>query len=103
METDHLAWDDLMFELHGVEVKRAKSGIQRWRDCVHPEDLERAEREFMASLPEGGMPFDTAFRIIREDTGDVRYIRGMAGVFRDEEGNPLRAIGTNWDINPSTI
>ena len=98
---DHLEWDDQAYELHGVDPVGAKDGIERWRDCVHPDDLEVAEAEFLAALPEGGKPFDTEFRIIHKEDGDVRYMRGLAGVLRDEEGNPLRALGTNWDITES--
>ncbi len=101
LETDCLEWDDLMYEMHGVDRASAKPGIQRWRDCVHPHDLVWAEEEFKASLPEGGPPFDTEFRIVRTSDGAVRHIRGLAGVIRDEGGNALRALGTNWDITES--
>ena len=99
--TDHLEWDDLMFELHGVAPTTADAGIQRWRNCVHPDDLERAEGEFMAALPVGGKDFDTEFRIVRGDDGEMRHIRGLAGVSRDDEGTPVRVVGTNWDITES--
>jgi two-component system cell cycle sensor histidine kinase/response regulator CckA len=99
--SDHLEWDDLTYELYGVAPVGAREGIQRWRDCVHPDDLERAEGEFLAALPVGGMPFDTEFRIIQGDGGETRHIRGLAGVFRDKEGTPLRVLGTNWDITES--
>jgi len=100
--TDRLEWDDLMFELHGVDPEGAGDGIQRWRDCVHPDDLDTAEAEFMASFQEGGPPFDSQFRIIRPMDGQVRHIRGMCGISRDEEGNAVRALGTNWDVTEST-
>ena len=99
--SDHLEWDDLMYELHGVERRRPTVGIQRWRDCVHPKDLEAAEGEFRAALEVGGKPFDIQFRIIRPDNLEVRHIRGLAGVVRDTGRNPLRALGTNWDITSS--
>ncbi|MGD2121001.1 MAG: PAS domain S-box protein [Gemmatimonadota bacterium] len=98
---DRLEWDDLMFELHGCPRFAPEEGIQRWRDCVHPEDRERAEGEFMASLAPGGPPFDTEFRIVRKDDGETRYIRGLAGITRDEAGEAIRTVGTNWDITES--
>ncbi len=101
IETDLLQWDDLMFELYGETREGSKPGIQRWRDLVHPDDLEAAEEEFREALRPGGRPFDTQFRIIRRDTGEIRHIRGLAGVYRDDAGRPLRALGTNWDITES--
>ena len=52
--TDHLEWDDLMYELHGVERAGAGHGIQRWRDRVHQDDLEEAEGQFRDALEVGG-------------------------------------------------
>jgi PAS domain S-box-containing protein len=99
--SDHLEWDEWSYELYGVDPSNAKGGIQRWRDCVHPDDLERAEGEFMASLPEDGPPFDSEFRVVHQKTGEIRHLRGHAGVFRDEDGTPVRALGTHWDITAS--
>jgi len=98
IESDDLQWDELMYELFGTTPQTAGEGIERWRRFLHPDDLDRAEQEFRASLEVAGEPFDTEFRIIREDTGEIRHIRGMAGVIRDSEGRPLRTIGTNWDV-----
>lgn len=100
-ETDHLQWDDWSFELYGLDPSTAKGGIQQWRDCVHPDDLERAEGEFMASLPVDGTPFDSQFRIIHQGTGEVRFLRAHAGVIRADDGTPVRALGTHWDISVS--
>ncbi len=100
-EEDRLQWDDLMYRLHGSPRFDPADGIQRWRDCVHPHDLERAEGEFMAALPPDGPPFDTEFRIRRLDDGETRYIRGLAGIYRDQDGKAVKAVGTNWDITES--
>jgi PAS domain S-box-containing protein len=99
--TDRLDWDDLMYELHGVDPVGAEDGFQRWRKCVHPDDVQAAEAEFRQALEVDGKPFDTEFRIIRAQDGGIRFIRGLAGVFRDEEGAAIRALGINWDITES--
>jgi PAS domain S-box-containing protein len=96
--TDHLEWNDLMYELYGVRRQTEQPGIRLWLDRIHPEDLERAEAEFRAAVESDDTPFDTEFRIIRENDGELRHIRGMAGIIREAHGAPLRAIGANWDI-----
>ncbi|MBT8398202.1 MAG: PAS domain S-box protein, partial [Gemmatimonadetes bacterium] len=98
---DRLLWDDLMFELYGTPRFEPDDGMQRWRDCVHPDDLARAEGEFAASLSEGGTPIDTEYRIIRPDDGEIRYLRGTAGFSLEEGGRPVRVVGANWDITES--
>ena len=45
----------------------------------------------------GEKDFDTEFRVLWPD-GTTHNIRGIGLVQRDASGQPLRAIGTNWDI-----
>jgi len=45
----------------------------------------------------GEKEFDTEFRVVWPE-GSVHNIRALAIVQRDDEGKPLRLIGTNWDI-----
>ena len=45
----------------------------------------------------GKKEFDTEFRVVWP-TGEVRHIKANALVQYDDDGNPLRMIGTNYDI-----
>jgi PAS domain S-box-containing protein len=49
----------------------------------------------------GEKEFDTEFRVLWPD-GTIRTIRALAIVQRDTNGEPLRMIGTNWDITEQT-
>ena len=45
----------------------------------------------------GEKEFDTEFRVVWPD-GTIHNIRALAIVQRNASGQPLRMIGTNWDI-----
>jgi PAS domain S-box-containing protein len=93
---DRLLWDDRMYELYGVHKEDFGGAYDAWKQCLHPDDIDRASVE-VAAAERGGKPLDTEFRIIRPD-GEVRHIRAFGKVIRDETGRPVRMTGTNQDI-----
>ncbi len=97
--TGALHWDDQMDALYGASRADLPTGIDRWRDHIHPDDAERANAEIAEALRPGGRPFDTIFRIVVPPTGAIRHVHAQSRVFRDEEGRPLRMLGTNWDVS----
>lgn len=93
---NHLKWDDRMYFLYGITPETFSGAYESWEKCVHPEDIERGNAEIQAALL-GEIEFDTEFRVIWPDSS-VHYLRAIANIERDADGNPLRIIGTNWDI-----
>lgn len=92
---DRLIWDKTMFELYGVHAEEFDGAYSAWQNGLHPEDVQRAMKEFEDSLL-GKRAFDTEFRIRRPD-GEVRWLKAYGQVRRDEAGQALRIVGTNWD------
>lgn len=91
-----LLWDSQMFALYGIEKSDFTGVYEAWRNGLHPEDLERGDREISCAI-QGSKDFNTEFRVIWPDHS-VHHIRAMALVIRDASGKALRMIGTNWDI-----
>jgi len=94
--TNRIQWDQQMFRLYGVTAIPDKVTYEYWHDRVHPDDVEAAAALVEATL-RGEIDFDVEFRIVWPN-GAVRWIKGMAVAFRDEEGKPVRMLGTNYDI-----
>ena len=66
------------------------------RRRVHPDDLARLDTDLKAGLA-GGDVFDLEYRVIHAD-GSIAHVASRARVFRDEDGNALRLLGTNREI-----
>ncbi|CAN5313852.1 hypothetical protein BH09VER1_BH09VER1_36550 [soil metagenome] len=94
-----LDWNDQMYAMYGVSRETTRPEYALWYTSVHPDDRERAAGALKLAQQDLGHPFDTEFRIIRHDTGEVRYIHAVATIFRDEKGAPRRILGTNWDVS----
>ena len=64
--------------------------------CTHPDDRERVAEEHRVAREAGGS-VDIEYRILRTD-GSIRFIHGRSEFVRDDEGRPVRLIGTAHDI-----
>ncbi len=67
-----------------------------WHAAIHPEDRKRFSDE-NERTDISGDPFDMEYRIIRKD-GRIAWVRDIAKLARDPEGNPLYWHGTLIDI-----
>src|SRR4030067_2426962 len=85
-----------MFCLYGMEPDNFGGAYETWKARVHPEDAKRGDAEVQMAL-RGAKEFDTEFRVVWP-SGAIHHIRARAQVHRDAAGQPLRLIGTNYDI-----
>jgi PAS domain S-box-containing protein len=95
-----LTWDDHMLQLYGIEQEQFIGAYEAWTNGLHPNDRERAEQEMNEAL-QGDKPFETEFRIVWPDTS-VHVIKAFAQIARDDQGQPIRMIGVNYDITVQT-
>lgn len=96
IQTNDLEWDDRMYSLYGITSETFSGNYEAWTNGLHPDDREEAERIINKAV-EGELQFDIKFRVVWPD-GTVRHIHGQGEVFRDQNGEALKMIGTNWDV-----
>jgi len=91
-----IVWDDDMYRLYGIRREDFSGAYQAWSSCLHPEDKERAEADIRATLS-GEREYASEFRIVWPDES-VHYLSAVSQTFRDDQGKPVRMIGTNIDL-----
>lgn len=69
-----------------------------WKNVVHPADLETTGELWKHSL-ETGEPYRTEFRLQSAADGLYRWHLGLALAVCDEDGNVIRWVGSNTDID----
>jgi len=94
---NNLVWDDNMYRLYGINKNDFSGVYEAWQSSVHPEDMQRGSEEIAMAIS-GEKEFNTEFRVVWPD-GQIRHIRAIAVTQRDEKGNAVKMIGTNWDIS----
>ena len=90
------AWSEELLELHGFRNGEFRGSREAWKECVHPEDLERVLDAFERALGDGELAVD--YRIRRRDSGEIRWLHCRGAVSHDEHRRPLRMVGINVDI-----
>jgi PAS domain S-box-containing protein len=94
--TNVLIWDERMYELYGVKPADFSGAYEAWINGMHPDDLPIALEDSRQALA-GEKEYNTEFRVVLPD-GSLRTLKAHALIQRNEQGEPLRMIGINYDI-----
>ncbi len=89
-----LLWDDRTKELYGQKAS-LRQAYDDWKHALHPDDLDRAEREFAEAL-ESGLAYSSDFRVRLPD-GGTRHIRANGSFYVGADGR-RKIVGVNWDV-----
>jgi diguanylate cyclase (GGDEF)-like protein/PAS domain S-box-containing protein len=89
-------WDARMHELYGLLPGEFSGRLADWEEMMHPGDVARVREEWRRTMATSSH-FSSEYRICRP-SGEVRHIRALAQLVRDEDGAARRAVGTSWDV-----
>jgi signal transduction histidine kinase/FixJ family two-component response regulator len=89
-------WDEQMWRLRGLLPRAQPLSVDERMALVHPDDREATLRELHSATVEGRLS-NLEFRV-RWPDGQWRLIASRSTAVRDEQGQPTRRIGVNWDI-----
>ncbi len=93
---NEIHWGDSMYSLYEVPKEDFDGAYEAWTRILHPDDRPFVMQEIQAAL-RGEREYAAEFRIVRPD-GTIRIIKAESHLLRDENGSPVRMIGTNRDI-----
>ncbi len=98
MKTNQTFFDQRHYIMAGYEIGEFPNTFLGWARRVHPDDISMGRRMVRSYLA-GRIPkLDVEFRVRHKD-GRWLWIRARGKVVaRDENGTPLRMVGTNADI-----
>lgn len=94
--TNELLWSDEIYRIFGLTPQQFGATYEAFLNSVHPEDREFVENAVNEALYEGRL-YDINHRIILPDSA-VRIIHEKGEVTFDNDGKPLRMVGTVHDI-----
>jgi hypothetical protein len=97
LRTGRSVWSPRLYRMLGYEADGADAAWERWRERIHPDDVEAVERGLEATRTVRSL-FQQEHRIVRADTGEQRWIAPVASVHPDERGALTRLIGVATDV-----
>ncbi|PHV35454.1 hybrid sensor histidine kinase/response regulator [Janthinobacterium sp. BJB312] len=93
---DALQWDEQMYAQFKADADSTVAPAAIWRAALVPDDVPAAKEALRTALG-AGQAFTHEYRILWPD-GAIRYIKADAVIFRDGRGQPMRLVGSNYDI-----
>ena len=90
-----------MYALYGIKEEDSIGAYFAWKKGLHPEDKEKYFPEIQAAI-NNKTKFSAPFRVLWP-SGQIKTIRALGEAIYDENGEPLKIIGVNWDISESVL
>jgi PAS domain S-box-containing protein len=69
-----------------------------WKGRIHPEDVERVNREIWDAIERGSASFSAEYRVLHRD-GHWVHVWDKGLVVHDPEGQPVRVVGSTIDVS----
>ena len=97
LRTRELRWSRSHYTLLGLVPDDSNlATYEMWRSRVHPADLAAVETALTKSRDTQSL-YSQEYRIIRADTGAVRWLRVLGRFLYDEPDVPVRNVGVVFD------
>lgn len=93
---DSIHWSDEVARIHGLDaegIRTVDTGISYYV----PEDRARITEAFRRCVRDGA-PFNEELQLVRQDTGEVRWVNAIGRAERDEHGDVVVVHGALQDI-----
>lgn len=85
------------YKLYGYEPGEIETSFENWVERLHPDDRQRMINSIQDHLDSKTKHVTTTYRLRSKD-GEYRSIQASGMLIVNEEGEPLRMIGTHTDI-----
>jgi PAS domain S-box-containing protein len=90
-------WSDEIYRIFGLEPQAVEATYPAFLDAIHPDDRQRVIDAVNASIANPDLPYSIEHRVLRPN-GEVRNVSERGQVYRDEQGKPIRIVGSMHDI-----
>lgn len=99
LKTDIVHFDSRYYTMAGYEIDEFPHLLEEFRKRVHPDDVEKVFANAENHLSGKIDGFSVEFRFLKKE-GTWLWVLGRGKITeQDEDGNPLRFVGTHTDIS----
>ncbi len=99
LRSESVVFDPLYYTMAGYEVNEFPHHLVEFRKRIHPDDVERVFKLAEDYITGIQNKFIAEFRFLNKD-GSWLWVLGRGNIIeQDENGNPLRFVGTHTDIS----
>jgi PAS domain S-box-containing protein len=94
--TNILYWSDGIYSIFDLNPSEFGASYEAFLDTIHPEDREFVDKSYTDAV-KNRTTYDIVHRLLMKD-GSVKFVSEKCKTDYDEDGKPLRSVGTVQDI-----
>ena len=98
LEENTLYWSDEVYRIFGIQPQQFKATYEAFLDRVHPDDRKAVSKAYEESLEKNQDQYEIEHRIIRKDSGEIRYVHEKCIHYKDDSGKIFKSVGMVQDI-----
>ena len=92
-----LNYSPIFMKMLGYEPNEFEHTYENWRNRLHPDDVENAEKSLQAYFDQVDSTYQNEFRL-KHKAGHYVWINGFGIAKRDAKGKPTYMVGTHVDV-----
>ena len=96
--SNRLTWSDEVYRIFGLQAQEFDATYQAFLERVHPDDRTAVDAAYSGSVRDGRESYEIEHRVVRKDTGEVRYVREKCQHVRDAQGRIALSLGMVHDV-----
>ncbi len=93
---DEIEWSTQTYHIYGFAPESTNPSVEVTENLIHPDDQKFVQQQLRSALA-GESEIDLEHKLLRPD-GQVIYVHVIADITRNEDGKPVRMLGTVTDI-----
>lgn len=93
-----LTWSDEVYRIFGLKPQEFEATYEAFLEAIHPDDREAVNSAYTESIANGRDTYEIDHRIVRKDTGEVRFVREKCEHFKNKKGDIFLSVGMVQDI-----
>ncbi|WP_176961812.1 diguanylate cyclase [Mariprofundus sp. NF] len=96
LSNNKLFWSPEIFRIFAIDPEGFEASYEAFLATIHPDDREKVNRVYRDSV-ENRTPYEIEHRLLMQD-GSLKWVHEHGETLYDDQGAPVRSIGTVQDI-----
>lgn len=96
IQKNELKWSDEIYRMFDIDPRLFGASYEAFLNSIHPDDREFVNKAYTESL-KTKTPYDIEHRLLMRG-GIIKFVHERCETLYDEDGKPIRSIGTVQDI-----
>jgi len=98
LRNNSLFWSDGIYRIFGLKSQEFGATYEAFLDMVHPEDRQKVDQAYNSSIENDKDKYEIEHRIIKQDNGEIRYVKEKCEHIKNDNGEIVRSLGIVQDI-----